>query len=157
MSAEIQNKLWEIAVSIFEITCYMFAVEPDEIDKELADGQLNPDHSASAIVTFNGAATGAMVISADHHLFEAIAANMLGVDETHESEKEAALCEIANIICGNTVPLFAKNGNICTIDPPKIYSHDSDLLDEFKEYKKTELTLHLDEGVSQIKMFYKEG
>lgn len=157
MSSEIHNKLREIAESIFEITCYMFPVDPEEFGDEKNDELLDLNEAKTAIVSFNGAATGVMVISADDHLFEAIAANMLGVDETHDKEKEAALCEIANIICGNTVPIFAKNGNICYIDPPKIYKHDSNLLVEYKHYNHTELMLYLDEGVSKISIFYKEG
>lgn len=157
MSPEIHDKLREIAESIFEITCYLFPVEPEEFGNEKQDEQLDLNEAKTAIVTFKGAATGVMVISADDQLFEAIAANMLGVDETHDQEKEAALCEIANIICGNTVPIFAKNGNICYIDPPKIYDHDSNFLVEYKQYNHSELTLYLDEGVSKISIFYKEG
>lgn len=157
MSDEIQNKLREIAESIFEITCYMFPVEPEEFGDEHSDQFWDMNNAKSAIVTFKGAANGVMVISADVHLFEAIAANMLGVDETNDKEKEAALCEIANIICGNTVPIFANNGKICTIDPPKIYKVENDLLVTYKDYNHTELTLYLDEGVSQILIYYKEG
>lgn len=157
MSAELQSKLREIAESIFEIACYMSSVEPEEFGDEKSVEHLDLKEAKSAIVTFKGAATGAMVISVDDHLFKAIAANMLGVDETHDKEKEAALCEIANIICGNTVPIFANNGNICTIDPPKIYKHDSNLLVTYKDHNHSELTLCLDEGVSQVSIYYKEG
>ncbi len=157
MSTELQKKLREIAESIFEITCYMFAMDPEEIGEIHSEVDNNGDEFRAAKVTFHGAATGAMVISADEQLFVAIAANMLGVDETHENEKEAALREIANIICGNTVPLFAKNGKICYIDPPEIYSDASDLTKIYKDYNHCELTLYLDEGVSQISIFYKEG
>lgn len=157
MPTELQNKLRDIAESIFEITCYMFPMDPDEIEEMHPDVDMKQEQFRSAKVTFHGAATGAMVISADEQLFVSIAANMLGVDETHDNEKEAALREIANIICGNTVPLFAKNGKICYIDPPEIYKNDSKLAELYKDYNHCELTLYLDEGVSQISIFYKEG
>ena len=46
--------------------------------------------------------------------------NMLGEDDPTNEEKEGALCEIANIVCGNAAPLFAKNDKICVIKPPQI-------------------------------------
>ena len=96
----------DIALNTFEVTCFMFPMDEWEIEEEELD---YPDGSTRSIVGFDGAAKGGMVINPNESLLTAIAANMLGIDVPTEEEKEGALCEIANIICGNTVPLFAKN------------------------------------------------
>lgn len=157
MSDNLQQKIRKIAEDIFEITCYMFPLDPMEMEDVLEDNMgISEEPVISAMVTFKGAAKGVMVISVDNRLFEAIAANMLGVDEVLNEEKEVALCEIANIICGNTVPLFAKNSNICFIDLPRIRKSSDHLEIDYRNFNCTSFTVYLDEGVSKISIFYKQ-
>ena len=152
MSTTYTDKIHDIAVNTFEITCYMFPLE--EWEMEDADLLEKPDGSSRSVVHFDGAASGGMVIDASGHLLDAIAANMLGVDAATQEEKEGALCEIANIICGNTVPLFAKNENICYIRPPRIAKPGEDLDEIFKDMHHEKLQVLLDEGVADISIYY---
>lgn len=147
-----KNSIKKIAYDTFEITCYMFPLEDWEIE-DLEDDELSLGDKR-AYVGFDGAAEGAMVISPSSELYKAIAENMLGEEDIGQEEKDGALCEIANIICGNTVPIFAQNENICYIRPPRlleeIESPDSLLDNKIKE----SFNVYLDEGVAKISIYY---
>lgn len=147
-----QDKLKGIACKTFEITCYMFPLEEWEIED---DFEGLGDESVSAVVHFDGAAEGGMQIEVSHELFDAIAENMLGMDEGDRELKEGALCEIANIICGNTVPMFAKGDKICYIRPPKIVGSPQAAEEEFKDMKRETVHVYLDEGVAVITLYHK--
>ncbi len=95
-----------------------------------------------------------MQIRVSPDLFDAIAENMLGMDQGSHELKEGALCEIANIICGNTVPIFAKGEKICYIRTPKIVSGKQAADEEFKAMKQETVHVHLDEGVAEITIYY---
>lgn len=157
MEKNFQEEIRKIAHNTFEVTCYMFALDEMEMDEESLIADHSSEELVSSLVTFQGAAEGGMVISADEELFDAIAANMLGVDEATHEEKEGALCEIANIICGNTVPLFAKDGNICIINPPKIIKNGEIYSAGFEEFYEESFHVSLDEGVAFISIFYKRA
>lgn len=146
------NKIQDIALNIFEVTCYMFPLEEWEIED--AEDFDQPDGSVRSVVHFEGAAKGGMVISPSGHLLDAIAANMLGIEEATDEEKHGALCEIANIICGNTVPMFAKEENICYIRPPRIAKADENTDEIFKDMKSDKLQVLLDEGIADITIYY---
>ncbi|MTI86505.1 MAG: chemotaxis protein CheX [Balneolaceae bacterium] len=146
------DKIHDIAVNTFEVTCYMFPLEEWELDD--AEHMTKPDGSIRSIVKFDGAAQGSMVIDPSEDLLSSIAANMLGVDAATEEEKEGALCEIANIICGNTVPLFAKDERICYIRPPRIADPGEDTDQIFKEMAREDIEVYLDEGIANITIYY---
>ena len=150
------DRIHDIALHTFEITCYLFPLEEWEIeDVNLLD---KPNGSGTkSIVKFDGAAEGGMVINLSHSLAEAIAANMLGVEVASQDETEGAVNEIANIICGNTVPLFASDKNICVIRPPRILLPTEEPDDIFKGMQKEQLQVLLDEGVADITIYYSEG
>ncbi|SMO67495.1 chemotaxis protein CheX [Gracilimonas mengyeensis] len=151
-SAGYQDQIQEIAYNIFELTCYMFPMEEWELEDA---GELErPDGNVRSIVRFDGAAEGAMVISPSEDLLEALAANMLGVEEANDEEKEGALCEIANIICGNTVPLFAHDEQICYIRPPRIAAQGEDTDELFKGMTREDVEVLLDEGIAEISIYY---
>tara|TARA_Y100001935_G_scaffold217449_1_gene189721 strand:+ start:174144 stop:174614 length:471 start_codon:yes stop_codon:yes gene_type:complete len=153
MSIIYTDKIHDIALNTFEITCYMFPLE----DWELEDigGEQEPSGVTKSVVAFDGAAEGGMVINPSDTLLDAIASNMLGVDEATQEDKEGALCEIANIICGNTVPLFAKDDNICVIRPPRIADKNEDLNTLFGGMVHEQIKVNLDEGCAEISIYYK--
>lgn len=152
MRLQYADKIRKIAYDAFEIVCYMFPLEQWELEER---GEINlPEDTPKTIVTFDGAANGCMIIKPASDLLEAIAVNMLGTDKATDEEKEGALCEMANIICGNTVPLFAKNDKICYIRPPRILEPDKDPGNYFQKMQKEFLTLYLDEGVAELRIYY---
>lgn len=150
MVAVNDEKLKSIAYQTFEITCYMFPLEEWELEEEGV--QLPGENSISAFVRFDGAAEGAMKIRVTPALFDAIAENMLGMEESDQNLKEGALCEIANIICGNTVPAFAKGDKICYIRPPEILN-DPSKLETFEGLEEETVRIYLDEGVAEITVY----
>lgn len=150
-----EETLQGIAFQTFEITCYMFPLEEWEIDEdETVD---LGDDSISAVVHFDGAAQGGMQIRVSPELFDTISENMLGMEEGTRELKEGALCEIANIICGNIVPIFAKGDDICYIRTPKIAAGKQAAEEEFKSMTSESVHVHLDEGVAEITIYYLEG
>lgn len=153
MGIPYRDKIYDIAINTFEITCYMFPLE--EWEMEGIDEQSELDNDIRAIVRFNGAAEGGMVVNPSERLREAIASNMLGIDAPDEEEKNGALCEIANIICGNTVPLFAHDESICYIYPPRIVESGENTGHTFEGMNKESLRMFLDEGVADIFVYYK--
>lgn len=149
------ERLKGIAYQTFEITCYMFPLEEWEMEEQ---GVVElGDDSISAMVRFDGAVEGGMKIRVSPDLFDAIAENMLGMEKGDREIKEGALCEIANIICGNTVPIFAKGDKICYIRPPKIVDEQNEPDKEFDAMKNETVMVHLDEGVAEINIYYSEG
>jgi len=154
MGAVYADKIREIAATTFEITCYMFPLEEWEIEDEVLTVPKVGD--LRSVVTFDGAAEGGMVIKPSDDLLGAMAGNMLGVEEADIEQKKGALCEIANIICGNTVPLFAKNKKICYIRPPRIAESDEDTDRTFGHMSKESLNVYLDEGVAEITIYYSQ-
>lgn len=151
MTTTLANSVYEIALNTFEVTCFMFPLEEWEIEA----GELEyPDGTIRAVVRFDGAVEGGMVIAPSLGLLDAIAANMLGVDEATNEEKEGALCEIANIICGNTVPLFAQNKHICYIRPPRIAPPNENIDESFSGMNREEVKLYMEEGTAEIVLYY---
>lgn len=139
----------EIAINTFEVTCFMFPMEEWEIDENLEP----PCYTTRAIVEFDGAVSGGMVINPSEMLLSSLAENMLGTDDASVEEREGALCEIANIICGNAAPLFAKNDKICVIKPPQIIGKETDTNSYFKDMSCEIINVYLDEGVAQITVY----
>lgn len=153
MVAVNDEKLKGIAYRTFEITCYMFPLEEWEIEEQgVVD--LGED-SVSAYVEFNGAAEGGMKVRVSPDLLNAIAENMLGMEEGSKELKEAALCEIANIICGNTVPVFASGDKICYILPPRIVENSDESMDHQNTAIYKQVQVYLDEGVAELTIFLK--
>lgn len=152
MTTTYADSIHDIALKTFEVTCFMFPMDEWEMEDE--DLEHPQQTSTKSVVRFDGAAEGGMVINPSEPLLEAIAANMLGVDEVSDEEKEGALCEIANIVCGNTVPLFANNQAICYIRPPRIAETGEDTDKTFEGMHREDVKVFLDEGVLEITLYY---
>ncbi len=152
MAESYSDQIWQIACDTFETICYMFPLDKDEANT-LSDNLADMSDIRSAI-TFEGATKGMMVIRPSYDLLDAIAANMLGVDEPSSEEKEGALCEIANIICGNTVPLFANGERICYLNPPRLLTDLNASEVNSQTGKKESINVFLDEGVAEISIYY---
>ncbi len=155
MPENIKDEIKKIAYDTFQITCYMFPLDEWEAG-EVAVSE-SPDYQKRAVVAFDGAVNGMMVIKPCRQMYDAIAANMLGVDEATDADKEAALCEVANIVCGNTVPLFARNSKICLIKPPQILKQNQQFKKKTAGMNREVLEIFFDEGTAEISIFYENG
>lgn len=152
METAYSDKIYDIAVETFQVTCYMFPLEEWEMEEQPQDDIFGG--AVRSVVYFSGAAQGKMVITASGKLLTAIAANMLGIDDPDNTQKEGALCEVANIICGNTVPLFARDDKICTIRPPEIAKNTAEAHKKTTEMEQEALEIFLDEGAAKIIVYY---
>jgi len=136
-----KRKIYESALETFEIACFLFPVQEQD-DK--SDG-LSSDKAPHlrSIVGFNGATEGKVVITPSVSLLNAMAANMLGIDLPDQSQKEEALCEVANIISGNIAPLFNSDDEICYIEPPKLIEGTCEPLQTMEEMMKESVRIYL--------------
>lgn len=153
MSYSYKDKIYNIAANAFEVACYMFPLQEWEItekEKIAFDG-----NKIRSVISFNGAASGKMIFEpSSENFLTAIAANMLGIEDPDEKEKSGALCEIANIVCGNTVPLFAHDDQICFIEPPAVLAGEVDMDEGMETMKKESVQVFLDEGAVRITVYY---
>ncbi len=145
------DKIREVAVETFEMMSYMFPLEDSEVSSEQ---QVLPDDMVASVVRFDGAAKGGMVLRATPDFVTSLAVNMLGIEEASEEQKEGALCEIVNIICGNVAPLFKKGEEICYIRPPRIAGPEERPDDLFRNLCHESVIIHLDEGTVEILVYY---
>lgn len=151
MKKKYTDKIREIAANTFEVTCYMFPLEKWEIDDT---SEFESPGNIMAVVRFDGAAEGAMIINPSDTLLQAAAMNMLGIEKPAQALQNEALCEIANIICGNTVPLFASNRKICYIRPPFVATPDDNPEQSLKNLQHEAFDMFLDEGMVRISIYY---
>ncbi|SHG15461.1 Chemotaxis phosphatase CheX [Fodinibius roseus] len=148
-----KDKIYDIVVNTFEVTCYMFPLEEWEAADEKERNFF--EKGIRSVVGFNGAATGKMIIEPSSGEFlTAMAANMLGIEAPDAEEKSGALCEVANIICGNTVPLFAHDDQICYIEPPSVLQETENMDGDIDAMKKESVHVYLDEGAVRITVYY---
>jgi CheY-specific phosphatase CheX len=73
----------------------------------------------TAMVSFKGAFSGCLFVSVSSNLLPLLSSNMMGEEgsENHLLEQDA-LCEIANIICGNVLPAIYGFKPIFHLDAP---------------------------------------
>lgn len=100
--------------------------------------ELSPEQAAAPLdvavsVDFRGPLIGRLVVRASENVLPAIAANMLGADQSrHQPLQRDALGEIANVICGHVLPLIAGADVIFNLSAPVVHekgilpSRDSD-------------------------------
>ncbi|MEL7833571.1 chemotaxis protein CheX [Fodinibius sp. Rm-B-1B1-1] len=146
------SKIYETAVETFEITCFLFPLEKDEVGNE--DNSQFASSGIKTIVEFDGAAKGLVVISPSTSLLRAMAGNMLGIEEPDTKQKEEALCEVANIISGNIAPMFSRDNEICYINPPRLIDGKGDQEYAFDGAEKESVRVFLNEGVADIEVYY---
>lgn len=144
------SKIYKTAIETFEITCFLFPLEKDEVDSEGDKPLASSD--IKTLVEFNGATKGLVVISPSASLLSAMAGNMLGIEEPDMKQKEEALCEVANIISGNIAPMFSCEDEICYIKPPRLIDKEGEYTIEGAE--KESVRVFLNEGVADIEVYH---
>ncbi len=120
MKERIAAALAAAARQAFEDLCFTFDAP------ELAEQQAALAPAAAAEVKFRGAFSGKLVLLVSQDLYTAIAANMLGIPAPAPRQMEDALCEMANVICGNIVPELALGHPGCLIETPRTTTTDLD-------------------------------
>lgn len=123
--------LSRVASETLEQLTFLFSFPADEkIKTEL-------DSVAVARVMFTGPFSGALVITVSAQVLSELTANMLGVDceeVTTSHQKDDALKESINVICGNLLPAIAGRQAIFDIGSPEIITGSEAIKEATEEY-----------------------
>lgn len=140
------NSEWKAALSravrdVFENLCFMLPTP--------TNGSIPPDPGSLSrvilAVDFSGAGRGSLHLTLPDSMIASVASSMLGEDGPLElSEQYDAVCELANIVCGNVLPLIAGERAVFDLASPRVIATmDTDLGDIFDASAR----VLLDEGL----------
>ena len=89
---------------------------------DLSEEQNQAETSAGVYVDFVGPFNGRVVVKIGSDLMPVLAANMLGQEETPSlSQQRDAQGELANVICGNLLPMIAGSQAVFHIQAPQFF------------------------------------
>ncbi len=113
MSTITDQLLRRATVSTFESLAFLFA------EDECSESQLAAPLAGKVSVEFHGPMRGRIVLRVTESLMPAIAANMLGDDESHLVPLQRdAIGEMTNVVCGNLLPMLAGAQAVFRLDAP---------------------------------------
>jgi CheY-specific phosphatase CheX len=119
MSNTTDPSLRRATASTFEDLAFLF-LEP-ECTEEQAAAPLD----AATAVTFHGPVHGRLTVRVSSCLLPSIAANMLGEEASRQIPLQRdALGEVANVVCGNALPLIAGAEAVFRLDAPQWVADD---------------------------------
>jgi len=113
MSQQITERLRAIATTVFEDLGLLFVEEGPEAAPEAT-------LAAHARVAFSGTVDGWLEVAVSEGILRELAENMLGTADTPSVEIQLdALGEVANVICGNMVPVLGSESAVpFDLQPP---------------------------------------
>jgi CheY-specific phosphatase CheX len=128
------NAQWTLALAqavreVFENLCFMLQSSPSL--------PVPPEASSLSrvilAVDFTGAGSGSLHLTLPDGMIATVASAMLGEDGPLElSEQYDAVCELANIVCGNVLPFIAGERAVFDLASPRVIATlDADLGDRF--------------------------
>jgi CheY-specific phosphatase CheX len=125
MTSAWNDALAQAIRDVFENLCFMLPSHP----------KLSiPPPSASQVllaVDFRGAGVGTLHLALPDRMVAPIAAAMLGADDELElSEQYDAVCELANIVCGNVLPLIAGERAVFDLSSPRVIATQNSAWEE---------------------------
>lgn len=108
----LETAILATAVRTFEDLAFIF---PDaETSAASSDGQ-----RAGVSISFRGPLQGRLVLTVDASMLPTIAMNMMGEAESPSREHQLdALGEIANVVCGNALPVISGDREAFRLDGP---------------------------------------
>lgn len=110
-----QQALYQAAIVTFEELGFMFPVQC------LDDAAIDAAKSVRVAIDFSGEFGGRFVLQVEEQVLPVIASNMLGEDAPFEKEMlHDVLGEIANVICGNTLPEIGGRRSVFNLTAPQI-------------------------------------
>jgi CheY-specific phosphatase CheX len=115
MSSTTAQSLSRATTATFEDLALLFP------ETDLSAEQAAAPLDVSVSVDFRGPLTGRLVVRVSQSIMPAIAANMLGAEESRQLPLQRdALGEIGNVICGNVLPLIAGADKIFNLAAPVV-------------------------------------
>jgi len=143
MNRPLDRTLAEAAEQTFENLAFMFSMPEEEPPK------------AAARARFAGPRRGVLCVIIEQAMLPALAANMLGADDgaPPAPEQQAdAFRELANVICGNLLPLIAGADAEFRIEAPEVFL-DGHFPDEPPEPLAARAVVHLDTGAAELELY----
>jgi CheY-specific phosphatase CheX len=141
-----EQALYQATIMTFEELGFMFPT-PDTNVLEL-----DPKTTSTISITFHGEFDGRLVLQVESSMLPTIAENMLGEEIPLEEEiQRDALGEIANVICGNALPLIAGKKAVFKLSAPH-FIHEF----ERDEEPKAKAHLNLEEGRAEVSIYITE-
>ncbi len=150
MSNTTEQLLRQATVSTFEELAFLFL----EDECAIPDGDAPLD--AVAAVDFHGPMRGRLVIRASSNLLPVIASNMMGEDAAqHRPMQRDALGEIANVVCGNLLPMLAGSEAVFRLDAPQWRADMTDARDGDAPIARVRFAV--EDGRAQAELFVFTG
>lgn len=145
MHNNITDSLAQAATLTFEELGFLFPAIGNESNISASN------FKNTVVVNFHGDFWGKVVLNVSPELLPVIAENILGDEETSEEIQIDALGEVANVICGNVLPMIFGKSSVIRLDAP---AHG-----KFNLTDKSAGEVHLgfDEGCADVLLYLDEG
>jgi chemotaxis protein CheY-P-specific phosphatase CheC len=141
-----EKVLYRKAALIFEELGFLMP-QPDNGGGDSSD-------AVSAVVSFNGPFDGCLLVSLSSGILPRLSSNMLGSEgSSGRTLDQDALCEVANVICGNALPAIYGFDPIFHLDAPKLVdaSSSADLESTFN--RSAEIHINFEGGRADVTLF----
>lgn len=152
MNEKLDDIILKTAADTLEKLAFMFASLYD-----LGEA-IEKDPDTGVCVSFNGPFSGTLGMKVSKEVLGEIAVNMLGADDEDDitlDDKNDALKETINVICGNILPAIGGKQAVFNIDAPKIIPAGEDISGKDGEEPVSDVKLFCDEGRCDFVLFVK--
>ena len=145
MSKALEKALYKAAALTFDELGFMLP------SPELEEGQKSAAASIAVSVSFQGPVNGMVHITLCGELLPILAANMLGAEGVpSKPQQHDALLEVANVICGNLLPLMAGTTPVFNVGLPQV---QKDPTASSKETMVAFSQIGIEEGRAELRLF----
>lgn len=116
---KLEEILFEVGATVFANLAFLLPEETSAVSQEKGAFE------KAASISFFGPAIGRLTVTLYGVVAVELAANMLGLTEAADEKiVDDALCEIANVICGNLLPLVAGPKRVFHLHAPQIIDRE---------------------------------
>ncbi len=150
MDEQLDEVLARVAEEVFEALVFMFPVEEEEADENEARAE------TTVRVTFNGPISGALLVAVPVEMLPVLSTNMLGIDyegPPRPDGEDDALKELANVICGNLLPVIAGAEAVFRVHAPEVVERGLAVETGRGLAPTARASLTLDEGKAEVSLF----
>lgn len=113
MNHSVEKSLFQATTSTFEDLGFLLP------EQQLTEEQEAADLGSAVRIRFEGPFDGCVYVALTGSVLESLTMNMLGdMDRPSESVLQDALGEVANVICGNALPMIAGTREIFHLSAP---------------------------------------
>ena len=138
-----KQALYQASTVTFEEFSFIFPAE------RAAGSKINAGDCLNVGIDFAGPLSGQFVLRIERDVLPAVAANMLGEDAPFEEEILRDVAgEIANVICGNTLPAISGRDAVFNLSAPQQLAPA-----DVSAAPSAEANLEMEEGRADVMLF----